>query len=226
MLSGSGSASSWRGRRSPSTKSEDGTRNRLKLIAVDATNRALLVLPDDLPRYRLEGQPEPIDPDEFELADAARMSMSIPYFFEPVELIRDRVIVTDKGGTDGLIDGQPADRIEVEHANEVARNFAVDEATFREMNEQETEQQRSVIIDGGTLSNFPVWLFDVDATAPLRPTFGFTLTGGRGVGAGFNEFVKHMSVGDPVRLRHLPHLPRSMGHPLRLALDAGSNCRR
>ena len=32
-----------------STKSEDGTRNRLKLIAVDATNRALLVLPDDLP---------------------------------------------------------------------------------------------------------------------------------------------------------------------------------
>jgi NTE family protein len=175
-----------------STKSEDGTRNRLKLIAVDATNRALLVLPDDLPRYRLEGQPGPINPDEFELADAARMSMSIPYFFEPVELIRDRVIITDQGGTDGLVTGQPADRIEVEHANEVARTFAVDEATFREMSEHEAERQRSVIIDGGTLSNFPVWLFDVDTTAPLRPTFGFTLTGGRGVGAGFNELVKHL----------------------------------
>src|SRR5439155_27262273 len=46
--------------------------------------------------------------------------------------------------------------------------------------------------DGGTLSNFPVWLFDVDAPAQklARPTFGFTLTGGRGVGAGFNAFVK------------------------------------
>ncbi len=175
------------------TKSDDGTRNRLKLIAVDATNRALLVLPDDLPRYRLNGQPDPIDPDEFELADAARMSMSIPSFFEPVELTRDRVIVTDRGDTDGLFDGQPADRIDVEHANEVARHFALDEAAYRELNEEETEQQRSVIIDGGTLSNFPVWLFDVDATAPLRPTFGFTLKGGRGAGAGLNEFVQHMS---------------------------------
>jgi NTE family protein len=176
-----------------STKSDDGTHNRLKLIAVDATNRALLVFPDDLPRYRLKGEPSPIDPDEFEIADAARMSMSIPYFFEPVELVRDRVIVTDKGGADGLVDGRPTDRIEVEHANEVARTFAVEEASFREMNEEETEQQRSVIIDGGALSNFPVWLFDVDATAPLRPTFGVTLTGGRGVGADFNEFVQHLS---------------------------------
>jgi NTE family protein len=54
--------------------------------------------------------------------------------------------------------------------------------------------QRSTIIDGGTLSNFPVWLFDVDApTLELkRPTFGFTLTGGRGVGAGFNAFVRRL----------------------------------
>ena len=103
-----------------STKSDDGTRNRLKLIAVDATNRALLVLPDDLPRYRLNGQPDPIDPDEFELADAARMSMSIPYFFEPVELIRDRVIVTDKGGT-GRSARRPACRPDRGRARERGR---------------------------------------------------------------------------------------------------------
>ena len=48
-----------------------------------------------------------------------------------------------------------------------------------------------MIIEGGTLSNFPVWLFDVDTAAVInRPTFGFTLTGGRGVGAGFNATVR------------------------------------
>src|SRR3954470_22070482 len=38
------------------TKTGDGRRYRLKLIAVDVTNRALLVLPDDLPRYRRPGE--------------------------------------------------------------------------------------------------------------------------------------------------------------------------
>jgi NTE family protein len=174
------------------TKTEDGKRYRLKLIAVDVTNRALLVLPDDLPRYRRLGEKAAIDPDTFEIADAARMSMSIPYFFEPVVLIRDRVIVTDPGGTDGLKTDEPADRIEVAQANEVARAFNVDHASFRELTAAEEKLQRSVIIDGGTLSNFPVWLFDVDAPVQqlARPTFGFTLTGGRGVGAGFNKVVR------------------------------------
>jgi NTE family protein len=111
---------------------------RLKLIAVDVTRRDLLVLPDDLDRYLAPGTSSPIDPDGFRIARAARMSMSIPYFFEPVEL---------------------------EHR----------------------DGGRSTIIDGGTLSNFPVWLFDVDPAKvgrpPARPTFGFTLTGGRGFGA-------------------------------------------
>jgi NTE family protein len=112
---------------------------RLKLIAADVTNRRLLVLPNDLPGYRLPGRSAPIDPDAFPIAAAARMSMSIPYFFEPVQL-------------DDPLGG------------------------------------RSTIVDGGTLSNFPVWLFDVDPAAagrpPARPTFGFTLTGGRGFGPG------------------------------------------
>jgi len=112
---------------------------RLKLIAVDVTNRNLLVLPEDLARYKLPGKPALIDPDGFKIAGAARMSMSIPYFFEPVEL-------------------------------------------------DHHETGRSMIIDGGTLSNFPVWLFDVDPDVvgrpPARPTFGFTLEGGRGFAAG------------------------------------------
>jgi len=177
-----------------STKTEDGKRNRLKLIAVDVTNRALLVLPDDLPRYRKIGEKQAIDPDRFEIADAARMSMSIPYFFEPVVLIRDRVIVTDPGGTNGLKKDQPADRIDVTEENEVATNFNVDPASYRELTASEEKLQRSVIIDGGTLSNFPVWLFDVYAPVLKlpRPTFGFTLTGGRGIGAGFNKVARFL----------------------------------
>lgn len=175
-------------------KTEDGTRYRLKLIACDVTNRALLVLPDDLGRYRQRGETASIDPDQFEIADAARMSMSIPYFFEPVVLIRDRVLVEDAGGTDGLRPGQPADRLDVEQANEAARFFGVAEATYRELTARELKAQESVIVDGGTLSNFPVWLFDVDSPSEelCRPTFGFTLTGGKGVGAGFNAVVRQM----------------------------------
>jgi NTE family protein len=123
-------------------KEEDGAKRdwRLKLIAVDITKRRLLVLPDDLADYRVPGTAGLIDPDGFSIARAARMSMSIPYFFKPVEL---------------------------EHKS----------------------GERSVIVDGGTLSNFPVWLFDVDpATAgrpPCRPTFGLTLKGGRNFGGVF-----------------------------------------
>jgi NTE family protein len=126
-------------------KDEEGT-YRLRLIAVDVSNRDLLVLPDDLRKYRLPGKQGTIDPDEFEIADAARMSMAIPYFFEPIELICDRTNCS------------------------------------------------SLIVDGGTLSNFPVWLFDVDPRVhgrpPRRPTFGFTLVGGRGVGTGLKRFLK------------------------------------
>jgi NTE family protein len=109
---------------------------RLKLIAVDVTKRRLLVLPEDLKQYRDPKNGQAIDPATFPIARAARMSMSIPYFFQPVTLL-DR-----------------QDRTECS------------------------------IVDGGTLSNFPVWLFDIDPARagrpPKRPTFGFTLTGGRG----------------------------------------------
>jgi NTE family protein len=123
------------------TKEGEAADWSLKLIACDVTNRRLLVLPDDLTGYRLPKSSKLIDPDEFRIARAARMSMSIPYFFEPIEL---------EDAT-----GHPA-----------------------------------TIVDGGTLSNFPVWLFDVDPAVtgrpPIRPTFGFTLKGGHGIGGGLN----------------------------------------
>jgi NTE family protein len=126
---------------------DDWAFSRLKLIACDVTNRKLIVLPEDLPKYRELGRTAPIDPGEFKISRATRMSMSIPYFFEPIELelVRD--------GQGNSIPPRPA-----------------------------------TIVDGGTLSNFPVWIFDV--AEPKRPTFGFTLKGGSGVGAGFNRYAR------------------------------------
>jgi NTE family protein len=174
-------------------KAPDGKNYRLKLIAVDVTNRELLLLPDDLPLYRREAGKPPINPDEFKIADAARMSMSIPYFFEPIVLVRDRVRCTNAGDTD-LAAGSLVDRMRIDAANQRCRDAGQTVAEFEELD----TQAESYIIDGGTLSNFPVWVFDVDPTesstgdAPKRMTFGFTLTGGRGVGAGVTHAVEHL----------------------------------
>jgi NTE family protein len=123
---------------------------RLRLIATDVTNREMLVLPADLEKYRHPGTSDPIDPDATKIADAVRMSMSIPYFFQPVLLER-----VDTG-------------------------------------------KLSTIVDGGVLSNFPVWLFDVYDREPVRPTFGFHLTGGKGVGGALGHIVD--GLGWPVQL--------------------------
>ncbi|HEX3517975.1 MAG TPA: patatin-like phospholipase family protein, partial [Solirubrobacteraceae bacterium] len=128
---------------------EDAKRT-LKLIATDITRREMLVLPDALPNYRVTKDGPPIDPKRFAVADAVRMSMSIPYFFQPVELIH--------------------------HETGIA----------------------STIVDGGVLSNFPVWIFDVEDRDPLRPTFGFKLIGGRGVGGGLGRIVQ--AFGWPVEM--------------------------
>ncbi len=94
---------------------------RLQVIASDLSARSMLVLPRDAARLG-------IDPDELQIADAVRMSMSIPVFFEPVT-IRNRSTKADH-----------------------------------------------VIVDGGLLSNYPVWLFDTaPGTAPKFPTFGMLL---------------------------------------------------
>lgn len=53
--------------------------NKLKIIAADITKSKMLILPDDLKSYN-------IDPLEFSVAKAVRMSCTIPYFFTPVKL--------------------------------------------------------------------------------------------------------------------------------------------
>lgn len=72
-------------------KEKDGS-YRLQMIAADISRAKLLVLPQDIADYG-------IDPDDLEVADAVRMSVSIPYFFEPVRL-------KHKDGTDCyIVDG-------------------------------------------------------------------------------------------------------------------------
>jgi len=95
-------------------------RYKLQVIVSDVTERALLVLPRDAGKLGLE-------PDELAVADAVRMSMTIPIFFEPVR--------------------HQNPKTGVEH----------------------------ILVDGGMLSNFPVWLFDVRDGVPEWPTFGLLL---------------------------------------------------
>jgi NTE family protein len=102
-------------------------RYRLRVIASDVTEGRMLVFPDDIGEYEDE-QGQPLTPDALPIASAVRMSMSFPYFFEPVTLHRK---------------GRP-----------------------------------HLIVDGGLLSNFPVFLFDGDRPPLRRWTFGFRLFGG------------------------------------------------
>ena len=96
---------------------EEKYRYKFNAIASDLNDRKMLVLPFDLKKFGY-------DPDEFSIAKAVRMSMSIPVFFEPFRL-KD-------------IDG-------LEH----------------------------IIVDGGMLSNYPIWLLDDNSKNPEWPTFGF-----------------------------------------------------
>lgn len=91
-------------------------KSTLKVIVADITKRKMIILPDDLPEYGL-------DPLEFSIARAVRMSCSIPFYFTPEKL---------------------------EYSN-----FA------------------SYIVDGGLLSNFPIWIFDSDNTN--YPTIGIKI---------------------------------------------------
>lgn len=94
-------------------------RFRAQVIVSDLTERRLLVLPRDAHHLGLR-------PDDLNVALSARMSMSIPIFFEPVRFRHPQT------GWEHLI------------------------------------------VDGGMLSNFPVWLFDTEGEPPW-PTFGLLL---------------------------------------------------
>ena len=105
--------------RHPDANGDPRYRYKAQVIASDITGRELLVLPRDANKLG-------INPDNLIVAEAVRMSMSIPVFFVPVQ-------VKNPG-------------------------------TGRE----------HVIVDGGMLSNFPVWLFDSEGV-PAWPTFGLKL---------------------------------------------------
>jgi NTE family protein len=106
----------------------EAARFRLRVIASDVSEGRMLVLPQDIHSYE-DARGDRLRPETLRVVDAVRMSMSFPFFFDPVTL--------RKGGRPHLI------------------------------------------VDGGLLSNFPVWLFD-GPTAPRRPTFGFRLHPGHG----------------------------------------------
>ncbi|WP_028391750.1 patatin-like phospholipase family protein [Bacillus cihuensis] len=99
----------------------------LRIIVSDITNGQLAVFPDDLDKYGM-------NPLEFPVAKAVRMSCSIPYFFEPVKL--------------------------------------------------KWRQSSSLFVDGGILSNFPMWLFETEGGKKIRPVIGMNL---RGDGLGNKE---------------------------------------
>ncbi len=100
-------------------------RYRLRVVASDISTGTMLVLPQDIARYG-------IDPDYLEVAKAIRMSISIPFFFQPVKLVY-------KG--------------------------------------EDNKYKLSYIVDGGVLSNFPLWLFDHGTGTEGLPAFGFKLIG-------------------------------------------------
>lgn len=57
----------------------DLEKDSLRIIASDISEGRLLVLPDDLPHYG-------ISIEDFPISKAVRMSMSIPYYFDPIVL--------------------------------------------------------------------------------------------------------------------------------------------
>jgi len=103
---------------------------KLGIVASDITNGRLLVLPRDIAQYG-------IVPGRFPIARAVRMSTSIPYFFDPVQL------------------KQPA----------------------KERKKQGMKTRTSYIVDGGLLSNFPLWLFADGGEADAVPVLGFQMVG-------------------------------------------------
>lgn len=101
---------------SPDPADHDSVRYRwrLKVFASDISLERLVTLPDDANLYGME-------PDDMEVAWAVRTSMSIPFFFYPVEV------------------------------------------------------GKSYLVDGGLISNFPIWLWDSYNVSPTWPTFGLLL---------------------------------------------------
>ncbi|PPA71387.1 patatin-like phospholipase family protein [Jeotgalibacillus proteolyticus] len=90
----------------------------LKMVASDLTSGKMIVLPDDAIYYDR-------DPQAMSVAEAVRMSASLPFFYEPVKL--------NKG------------------------------------------KNAHIIVDGGVLSNFPIWMLEEYGGIEDVPIVGFQL---------------------------------------------------
>jgi NTE family protein len=82
----------------PATKFGELDRS-LRVVGTDLAHSRMVVFPDDVSLYTDDAD-RPLDPDEFPIADAVRISAGYPYFFPPLEL-RNRA--TKKEGA--LVDG-------------------------------------------------------------------------------------------------------------------------
>jgi NTE family protein len=72
---------------------------RLRVIGTDLNHNRMVVFPDDVRLY-VDSDGKPLDPDEFPIAEAVRISAGYPYFFPPLKL---RDAHTGKQGM--LVDG-------------------------------------------------------------------------------------------------------------------------
>lgn len=96
---------------------DDLEEGKLKIIISDISNGKMVILPDELPEYGLTTK-------DLTIAQAVRMSGTMPFFFQPIKL------------------------------------------------KTPNSHYPYYIVDGGILSNFPIWIFD---DQPDWPTFGFRL---------------------------------------------------
>ncbi len=72
---------------------------RLQVVGTDLNHNRMVVFPDDVRLY-VDSDGKPLDPDEFPIAEAVRISAGYPYFFPPLKL---RDAHTGKQGM--LVDG-------------------------------------------------------------------------------------------------------------------------
>lgn len=127
----------------------DGDDSRLSLMVTDITNGRLLILPRDL-QEKLNKSPE-----ETELVEAMRMSMSFPLFFKPKEVSVPKQVE----------EGSPPEQEKAA-------------ASLR-------KEQTILLMDGGILSNFPYWYIEdlEEKRGKPHPTVGVLLDEGPRVGS-------------------------------------------
>uniref|UniRef100_A0A383WDF1 Patatin n=1 Tax=Tetradesmus obliquus TaxID=3088 RepID=A0A383WDF1_TETOB len=129
------------------------SRATLKLVASDISTQTKVVFPDMANLYYAKA-------DDAHPSDFVRASMSVPLFFQPYEIPKLDIKIPKQ--LQSVQDAWKAtgypDKDDLTDTEKIAR--IPDKATF---------------VDGGTLSNFPISLFDVKEKVPLLPTVGCQL---------------------------------------------------